>query len=443
MSNVIVVGGQWGDEGKGKVVDLLAEGFDIVARWQGGPNAGHTVRMEGKRFSLHQVPSGLLRERVIGVLGDGMVIDPEGLLKEIAELEAAGFKIRGRLLISNRAHVITPLHRTIDGLAEDAGDLSAIGTTRRGIGPAYAAKVGRVGLRIVDLQDEETIAKRIRAFIDAGAGALLREAGSEVPDPGQIAAQYAGYGRQLGLFVAETSLWLNERIASGAKVLFEGAQGTMLDIDLGTYPYVTSSNSVAAGMGGGLGVGPTRIGAVVGVFKAYSTRVGRGPLPTELTGEAGALIRERGREYGTTTGRPRRCGWFDGVAGRYSVAVNGLDSIALMLFDVLDVFDEIPVCVGYRWKDMDISEFPAEPWVLAEAQPVYEVLPGWRADTSAARKVEDLPRNARRYVDRLADLVGCEVGLVSVGADREQTVLPAGSRFREWLAPGRAEARSL
>jgi len=331
MPNIAVVGGQWGDEGKGKVVDLLAEVFDIVARWQGGPNAGHTVRIEGKTTSLHQVPTGLLRERVIGVLGNGMVIEPEGLLGEIAALETAGYRVRGRLLISSRAHVILPVHRVLDGLAEDGGEASAIGTTRRGIGPAYAAKVGRTGLRIVDLQDEETVVRRLRAYLDSGVAAHLREVGSGVTDPEETAALCASYGRDLREFIAETSLWLNERIAAGMNVLFEGAQGTMLDVDLGTYPYVTSSNSVAAGIGAGLGIGPTKIGAVAGVFKAYSTRVGRGPFPTELTGETGDLVRERGREYGTTTGRPRRCGWFDGVAARYAATVNGADSIALTL----------------------------------------------------------------------------------------------------------------
>lgn len=442
MANLAVVGGQWGDEGKGKVVDLLAGGFDIVARWQGGPNAGHTVRNEGRTVSLHQVPTGLLREQVIGVLGNGMVIDPEGLLREIAALEASGCKVRGRLLISNRAHVILPVHRQLDGIAEEGGETSAIGTTRRGIGPAYAAKIARLGLRVVDLQDEETIVSRIRAYLGSGVAAYLREKGLAIPDPEETATVYASYGRDLAEYVAETSLWLNERIASGSSVLFEGAQGAMLDVDLGTYPYVTSSSSVAAGLGAGLGIGPTRVSAVAGVFKAYSTRVGLGPFPTELTGETGSTIRERGREYGTTTGRPRRCGWFDGVAARYSATVNGIDSIALTLFDVLDVFDEIPVCTGYQWRGMEIAELPAEPWVLAEAEPVYEVLPGWRSETSHVRTIDEMPPNARRYMDRISDLVGCEIGLVSVGPDRTQTIVGPGGRFQEWLDARRSGVRA-
>lgn len=433
MPNIVVVGGQWGDEGKGKVVDLLARHFDIVARWQGGPNAGHTVRTEGKTISLHQVPAGILREHVTGVLGNGMVIDPDGLLKEIAQLESAGFKLRGRLLVSNRAHVILPVHRLLDSLSEDAGEGSALGTTRRGIGPAYAAKAARVGLRIADLQDEETIAARIRTFLDSGAEARLREKGAAVPDRREMAVLYAAYGRALQEFVAETSLWINERIDAGASVLFEGAQGALLDVDLGTYPFVTSSNSLASAAGAGLGVGPTRIHGVVGVFKAYCTRVGRGPFPSEETGEAGAEIRERGREYGTTTGRPRRCGWFDAIAARFSATVNAVDSVALTLFDVLDVFEEIPICVGYQWRGMEITEYPAEPWVIKEAEPLYEVLPGWRSDTSRARRLEDLPSNARRYIDRIASLVGREVGLVSVGPDRTQTLFGPGTRFEEWL----------
>jgi adenylosuccinate synthase len=433
MPNIAVVGGQWGDEGKGKVVDLLAGRFDIVARWQGGPNAGHTVRTGGKAFFLHQVPSGLLHEKVMGVLGNGMVIDPAGLLKEIAELETAGYRIKGRLLVSNRAHVILPLHRILDTIAEERGEGEAIGTTRRGIGPAYASKAARLGLRIVDLQDEETIARRVTAFLDGGVSARLRETGTEVPGAAGIAAEFAALGRELRDLVAETSFWLNERIAQGANVLFEGAQGTMLDVDLGTYTYVTSSNAVAAGLGAGLGVGPTKVHGVIGVFKAYATRVGRGPFPTELTDERGSLIRERGREYGTTTGRPRRCGWFDAVAARFSTTINGIDSVALTLFDVLDAFDEIPVCVAYRYRGTEIREFPAEPWVLDEAEPVLEVLPGWKADTSGARRLEDLPVNARRYVERIQELAGCEVGLVSVGPDRTQTLLGPGSFIRGCL----------
>lgn len=386
------------------------------------------------------MPTGLLHEKVIGVLGNGMVIDPVGLLKEIADLEAAGVSVRGRLLVSSRAHVILPIHRTLDALREDSGAAQAIGTTRRGIGPAYAAKAARLGLRVVDLQDEETIARKIRGFLDGGAAALLREKGAEIPDAGRMATEYAAIGRDLGEFVAETSLWINDRIRKGARVLFEGAQAAMLDVDLGTYPYVTSSNAVAAGAGAGLGVGPTSISGVAAVFKAYSTRVGLGPFPTEILDETGRLIRERGREYGTTTGRARRCGWFDGVAARYSSTINGLDAAALTLLDVLDVFEEVSICVAYRWRGMEIAEFPAEPWVLEEAEPIYEVLPGWRTETSHARKMADLPPNARRYIDRIASLLGCEIGLVSVGPDRAQTILGPGSFFQDCAGGSGARA---
>jgi len=334
------------------------------------------------------------------------------------------------------------VHRVLDSMAEDAG--GGIGTTRRGIGPAYTAKAARLGLRVVDLQDEETIARRITAFMEGGAAAYLRETGREVPDVATMAAECAAFGRELRAFVADTSVWINERMDAGAAVLFEGAQGTLLDLDLGTYPYVTSSSAVAAGLGAGVGVGPTRIDAVAGVFKAYATRVGGGPFPTEQKGEAGDLIRERGREYGTTTGRPRRCGWFDGLAARYAATVNGLTSAALTLFDVLDVFDEVPVCVAYRWRGMEIREFPAEPWVLEEAEPVYAMMPGWKSDTSQARRIEELPDNARRYIDRLSELLGCEIGLVSVGPDRAQTILGPGRFFRKILgaeAPKTAPAR--
>ena len=433
MPNIVVVGGQWGDEGKGKVVDLLSGAFDVVARWQGGPNAGHTVRVEGRTFSLHQIPTGVIHEAVTGVIGTGMVIDPPVLLEEMAHLEAAGFSLRGRLRISDRAHVILPVHRALDALREEALASGPIGTTRRGIGPAYAAKAARLGLRVSDLSDEAALAARIEVYLAAGVRAYLESMGEPVPNAAETAARYAEHGRAIAEYVGETSLWLNRRIREGARVLFEGAQGALLDLDLGTYPYVTSSSTVAAGFGAGLGVGPTAVSLAAGVFKAYATRVGRGPFPTELDNDIGSRIRERGREYGTTTGRPRRCGWFDGVAARYAATINGLGSAALTLFDVLDVFADIPICTAYRISGKETQDFPSDPRGLDRAEPVYEMLPGWRSDTTKARTMSELPANARRYVDRIEALLGCEVALVSVGPDRTQTILRPGGSFERLL----------
>ncbi|PYT06734.1 MAG: adenylosuccinate synthase [Acidobacteria bacterium] len=423
MSNIAVVGGQWGDEGKGKIVDLLADKFDIVARWQGGPNAGHTVRFEGKVFALHHIPSGILREGVIAVIGSGAVLDPVALLQEIEKLEQEGIKVRGRLRVSHRAHVIFPLHRELDRWAEENPSIVSLGTTRLGIGPAYMTKMARVGVRLVDLGEVETVRAKLQAFLDAGFGELLRRSGHSLPDAQALAEEYHEHGRVLAPFTGDTPLWLTERMKEGARVLFEGAQGAMLDVDHGTYPFVTSSSTVAGGLAPGLGIGPRWLDGVIGVFKAYSTRVGAGPFPTEQRTEAGEILRERGREYGTTTGRPRRCGWFDGVAARHAATINGLDAIAVTLFDVLDAFEEIPVCVAYRYRGMDLPDLPAEPWVIDEVEPTYEVLPGWRHPTSGARRIGDLPAAARRYLDRISSLTGCEVAIVSVGGDREQAIL--------------------
>jgi adenylosuccinate synthase len=423
MANIAVVGGQWGDEGKGKVVDLLSDRFDIVARWQGGPNAGHTVRFGGKTFALHHIPSGILRDGVQAVIGNGSVLDPVGLLQEIHDLERDGIPVRGRLRVSHRAHVIMPFHRALDGLAEDNPAMVSVGTTRRGIGPAYMAKVSRLGIRMVDLGDVEILRGKIESFMAAGYGVMLAQAGEGYVVPEMLAEEFYAHGRALASFVGETSVWLADQLAHGARVLFEGAQGAMLDLDHGTYPFVTSSSSTAGGFAPGLGIGPRWLDGTIGVFKAYCTRVGAGPFPTEQEDEVGNLIRDRGQEYGTTTGRPRRCGWFDGVAARYAAVVNGLDAVAVTLLDVLDVFEEIPVCVAYRYRGMDLTDFPAEPWVLEEAEPVYETLPGWKQSTSSAKSLDELPAGARRYLDRIASLTGCEVAIASVGADREQTIV--------------------
>lgn len=417
-TGIAVVGTQWGDEGKGKVVDLLAATADVVARFQGGPNAGHTVQVDGRKFQLHHVPSGALHEQAACVIGNGVVLLPESFREEMRILAEAGVRLEGRLFLSNHAHVILPSHVAADHAGEDAP--GGIGTTRRGVGPCYEAKAGRRGVRVEDLLDDARL--RRRAAEASGPG---REA-----ETTRVLEEFIDEVRP---YVADTAALLNWRMDEGARVLFEGAQGTMLDVDHGTYPFVTSSNSSAGGICAGLGVGPTRVGGVVGVMKAYSTRVGKGPLATELTDEVGDRIRERGREYGTTTGRPRRCGWLDGVVVRHAARINRLDTVALTLLDVLDEFETLRVCTSYRLRGAQIDELPLESWALDEVEPVYAELPGWRTPTGGARHFDDLPPRARDYVRLVEDLAGCEVGLISVGPGREQSILRAGSRLLGWM----------
>jgi adenylosuccinate synthase len=434
MPNVVVVGAQWGDEGKGKVVDLLADRFDVVARYQGGPNAGHTVTVGAKRHALHHIPSGAFRAGVRLVIGNGTVIDLAGLNREVAELREARVEVDGRLFLSERAHVILPEMARLDALHEDgASDGERIGTTKRGIGPAYEAKAARAGIRFADLLEQEHLEDRVRALIEGPFGRRLRDAGEKPHDAGTIARALHEGAQPLFPFVTDTCLLLNQWMDEGKSVLFEGAQGALLDLDSGSYPYVTSSSTIAGGCCTGLGVAPTRIDGIVGVFKAYATRVGSGPLPTELldgSEGAGELLRKRGREYGTTTGRPRRCGWFDGVAAAHSYRVNRFDSVSIMLLDVLDVFEEIRVCVAYRLDGQDVQTMPASAFTAARVEPVYETLPGWRTDLTGVRAWSELPREAVRFLDRLAELIGAEVGLVSVGPERTQSILKPGS----WLA---------
>ncbi len=434
MPNLAVVGAQWGDEGKGKVVDLLSERFDVVARFQGGPNAGHTVTFEGRRHALHHVPSGVFRPAVRAVIGNGMVLDLARLLEEIGSLKDAGVDLTGRLFISDRAHVILPPLVRLDAVAETAaGAESRIGTTLRGIGPTYEMKVARAGVRVADLGDLAGLTARIRHLLGGPVGRRLREAGEEPGDPAELAREAHDHGRLIRPFVADTVALLNDWLDEGRTVLFEGAQGTLLDVDHGSYPYVTSSSTVAGGLCGGLGVAPTCLDGAIGVFKAYATRVGSGPMPTELTDGSegfGETIRQRGREFGTTTGRPRRCGWFDGVAAAYANRLNRFDAACVMLLDVLDPFDEVRVCVGYRLDGRDLRTVPASASDAAKVEPVYETLPGWKQDTTAARRWEELPARARTYLDRLGEVVGTGVALVSVGPDRSQSVVKPGS----WLA---------
>jgi adenylosuccinate synthase len=422
MSAVIVIGTQWGDEGKGKIVDHLAEKADVVVRYQGGNNAGHTVVVNGNEFKLHLLPSGMLYKGKACVVGNGVVIDPAVMIKELQGMQAKGIDISG-LKVSNRAHVIMPYHRLLDEVEEDYRGEHKIGTTKRGIGPCYMDKNARSGIRIVDLMDEEEFSAKLERNLEAKNHLLQAVYGVEGFDYDKVRAEYLGYADILRPFVTDTAAFLNEAIKNGQKVLFEGAQATLLDLDHGTYPYVTSSHPIAGGACIGAGIGPTKISKVYGVVKAYTTRVGEGPFPTELKDEIGDTIRERGHEYGTTTGRPRRCGWMDAAVVRYAGQVSGLDYLAITRLDILDSLKTLKICTGYKYKGELLNEFPASLKVLEAVTPVYEELPGWQTDISGIRAYADLPANARRYVERLSEVVGVPLGIVSVGPARDQTIV--------------------
>ncbi|PDO10341.1 MAG: adenylosuccinate synthase [Candidatus Reconcilbacillus cellulovorans] len=419
MSTVVVVGAQWGDEGKGKVTDFLAERADVVARYQGGDNAGHTISIGGRQYKLHLIPSGIFYSDKLCVIGNGMVINPKSLVREIDYLHANGFST-DNLRVSDRAHLIMPYHLLLDGLEEDRKGANRIGTTRKGIGPAYMDKAARSGIRVADLMDAAVFEKRLRDLV-AEKNALLKLYGAEGLDADAILEEYLAYAERIRPYVTDTSVVLNDAIDAGKKVLFEGAQGVMLDIDHGTYPYVTSSNPSAGGVCIGSGVGPTKIREVIGVVKAYTTRVGDGPFPTEQNNEIGDRIRERGNEYGTTTGRPRRVGWFDSVVVRHARRVSGITGLALNSLDVLTGLDPVKICVGYRYRGDMIGHYPANLGVLAECEAVYEEIPGWHEDISGVRRLEDLPKSARLFVERVEALTGVPVVLFSVGRNREQT----------------------
>ena len=417
---VVVVGCQWGDEGKGKIVDVLAESVDIVARYQGGANAGHTVHVHGDEFILHQIPSGILHSGKRCLLGNGVVLDLPKFFAEYDDLVARGVELDGRIGISQRAHLLLPYHRALDR-ASEVRAREKIGTTGQGIGPAYVSKSGRRGIRVTDLADRallDRLAKRGTALalaeLDVGGDAAA-ELEREVEDALALA------GRTLPL-ATDTGLEIVEALAAGRSVLMEGAQGTALDLDHGTYPFVTSSNTTAAAAATGLGVGPTAINAVLGVVKAYTTRVGNGPLPTEFEEEMGERVRALGGEYGATTGRPRRCGWFDAVQARYAARVNGLTSLAVTKLDVLDSLEEISIATAYRIGDGICTEFPADTWSLSRVEPVLERHPGWRTPTTEVRHIADLPVAARSYLDRLQELTGVPIEIVSVGSRREQLI---------------------
>jgi len=422
MSVVVLVGSQWGDEGKGKVTDFLAERSDMVVRYQGGNNAGHTVVVNGEEFKLHLLPSGILYPDKTCVIGNGLVIDPAVLIKELDELKKRGIAT-AKLYISDRAHLIMPYHRLLDKMEEECRGKQKIGTTHRGIGPAYMDKVARTGIRIVDLMDPDVFAERLKMCLDSKNKVLNKIYDTEEFDFQEIYEEYMEYAGILEKYIADTSVIINEAIKENKNVLFEGAQGTLLDVDHGTYPYVTSSNPIAGGACQGAGVGPTRIDKVVGVTKSYTTRVGEGPFPTELHGELGDRIRENGREFGTTTGRPRRCGWFDAVVARFSAMVSGLDCFFVSKLDVLSGLEKVKICTAYRYRGNTVTCFPSSLKVLAECEPIYEEMPGWSEDISGARTYEDLPLNAREYLKRIGELTGVPVAAVGVGPGREQTVV--------------------
>lgn len=422
MSSVVVIGTQWGDEGKGKIVDYLAEKADVVVRYAGGHNAGHTVVVNGQTFKLQLLPSGILYKDKICVIGNGVVVDPGVLLKEIKGMRDKGVDIAD-LKISNRAHVVMPYHRLLDEVEEDYRGDRKIGTTKRGIGPCYMDKDARVGIRMVDLMDEKEFVEKLETNLEAKNHLLKMVYGVEGFEVQAVKEEYLKYADALRPYVVDTAAVLYESMNSGKKILFEGAQATMLDLDHGTYPYVTSSHPIAGGACIGAGVGPTKINRVIGVVKAYSTRVGEGPFPTELLDETGNHIREAGYEYGTVTGRPRRCGWLDACVVRYAGYVSGLEYMAITRLDVLDKLKTLKMCVGYRYNGKLLNELPASLKVLAQVEPVYEEFPGWETDITGIRNYEELPENARRYVERLSDVTGVKIGIISVGPSRDQTII--------------------
>jgi len=434
MSNLIILGAQWGDEGKGKMVDLFSERFDIVVRYQGGHNAGHTVFIGGRKYILKLIPSGILRPGKMAVIGNGVVIDPAALIEEIENLEAAGLSVKNHLAISNRAHVIFPFHRSVEKISEGRPGRVAIGTTSRGIGPCYEDKAGRRGIRMADLIEPDALGPLFQSLAQDKATLLHAFQIEDEADFDGMLQEYADYGRRLRPMVCDTSLLLSRAMAEGKHVLFEGAQGTMLDVDHGTYPFVTSSSAAAGGACVGAGVPPTKIDAILGVSKAYITRVGGGPFPSEAQDEYGDIIRNAGNEYGAVTGRPRRCGWFDVPLLRYTTTVNGFDSLLITKLDVLDEIDEIPVCVAYRLGGRQVTEMPATRAAMAAVEPVYEKLPGWRASTKGVTSYDELPQQAKDYLKFLEQQTGVEIGCVSTGPERNQTMVIAGSRLERLIA---------
>lgn len=420
MTSVVVVGTQWGDEGKGKITDFLSANAEVIARYQGGDNAGHTIVIDGKKFKLQLIPSGIFYPEKISVIGNGVVVNPKSLVKELAYLHEEGVSTDS-LRISDRAHVILPYHIELDRLQEESKGDNKIGTTIKGIGPAYMDKAARVGIRIADLLDRDVFAERLRINLEEKNRQFTKLYDAPALSFDDIFEEYYEYGQQIKQYVTDTSVILNDALDNGKRVLFEGAQGVMLDIDQGTYPFVTSSNPVAGGVTIGSGVGPSKIDKVVGVCKAYTSRVGDGPFPTELSDEIGDRIREVGHEYGTVTGRPRRVGWFDSVVMRHSRRVSGITNLSLNSIDVLSGLDTVKICVAYDLDGERIDYYPASLEQLKRCKPIYEELPGWSEDITGVRHLDELPENARNYVRRVGELVGVRISTFSVGPDRDQT----------------------
>lgn len=437
MANVIaVIGAQWGDEGKGKIVDLLAERFDIVVRYQGGHNAGHSVQVDDQSFVLHLLPSGIVHRGKTCVLGNGMVIDPKAFFVEADRLTQQGIEVSPqRVKISSRAHLILPYHRALDHTSEERLGNEKVGTTLRGIGPAYEDKAGRRGIRTADALVPDVLRSRIERNLE-DANRIIEAYGGERLDANEIFREMSVLTERLGPFIADTTHYLNIAATEGRSILLEGAQATLLDVDHGTYPFVTSSTTVAGGAIIGTGLAPHRLNGVLGIVRTYTTRVGEGPFPTEmLQGEAelGQMIRERGREYGASTGRPRRCGWFDAFATRYAAEINGFSSVALTKLDVLDTLDEIKVCTGYKLNGRVCESLPAVSQDLRRAEPIFATLPGWQSSTLGMTELDSLPTNARRYVDFLSEQIGVQIGLVSTGPERSQTIIVQDSALGRWL----------
>jgi adenylosuccinate synthase len=424
MANVVVIGAQWGDEGKGKVVDIYTEFADDVVRYQGGNNAGHTLVVGDEKVILHLIPSGILHAGKRCIIGNGVVLDPEVFIMEITKLKATGYlKDDKSLLLSEALHIIMPYHKRIDIAREVRSGAKKIGTTGRGIGPAYEDKIGRRGIRLMDLLDEKTFSRKVKEVLEEKNLILTQLLNDKPFTFEEIYEEYMGYAEILRKYAADTSLLLHQDIKAGKSILFEGAQGTLLDVDHGTYPYVTSSSTTSGGACTGSGVSPREIHEVIGISKAYATRVGSGPFPTELEDEIGEMLRQAGREFGSTTGRPRRCGWFDALVARYAVRVNGLSGIAITKLDVLSGLEVVKVCTGYSYQGTVLDEIPASLEVIEQCTPIYEELPGWTEDITNVKNMADLPENARNYVARMAELSGAPVVMVSVGPRRDETIV--------------------
>jgi adenylosuccinate synthase len=421
MSVTAIIGAQWGDEGKGKVIDLLAEKANVVVRFAGGDNAGHTVVNPLGEFKLHIVPSGIFSPRADCIIGNGVVINPSGLITEIEQLNQRGVDT-SRLFISDRAHLVMPYHTLLDGLEEELRGGKALGTTRKGIGPAYTDKAARLGIRAGDLLDRDSFLERLRFILDYKNTVLIKVYNAIPLSLDEIYTEYCRYAERLAPYIRDTSIMLEEAMDRNEMVLLEGAQGSLLDLDFGTYPYTTSSSPLVSGGCLGAGISPARINDIIGIFKAYCTRVGEGPMPTELKNEIGELIRNKGHEYGTTTGRPRRCGWFDAVAARMSQRINAFTSAVITRLDVLDIMPQLKICTGYKLNGKTIDYFPGSVADLEKCQPIYEEMPGWETTTTHIKQFEELPVHARRYISRLEELIRCPVSIICVGPDRDETI---------------------